>query len=300
MKFIKILLVLTLAVLSSNYVKAQKTSSNHIVVKAIADIGLTDAMSLSSAMNLSDKKSSVQNYVLELGYRFWTKNNMGLEVNAGLGYGTISNRLGIDNLQFSYNAGPDADMDGNSYVRHYEVDGIRQTVDVKSFIVPVYLSYNIGCLKWLTFHVDAGIRLRFNTSSAINKSYADFNTFGIYPEYDDLKIDAEWLNDFGHHELGDAQTSDVKTFGFNTELLFGVGLEFKLTGLLSLDLGIRYNYGLQDIYKNLYSGTMSSSPLNAPITYTVTEGEIVKPLSRYLTKSKLSDLSLRAGLVFRF
>ena len=57
---------------------------------------------------------------------------------------------------------------------------------------------------------------------------------------------------------------------------------------------------LYDVFIHQYSGDVHASSNNVPISYTVYEGETVKSLTGYLTKSKLSDLSLRLGLVFRF
>lgn len=295
------MITLALAVVSSAVTNAQETAPRRVVVKAMAEIGLTDdGMSLSSGMNITDKKTSTNNFGLELGYKFWAHKKASLDLNAGFGYGVIRNKLGVDDIRYSYDAGPDADQDGNSYVRYYEVEDIRQSVETKSYTVPLYLALNIACCKWLTFHIDAGAQMRFNSSSKVSGSSADFYTYGIYPEYDDLMIDAVWLNNFGQSSIEDALTSEVVTNSLTTSLIFGTGLEFRLGGPLWIDLGIRYTSGLNDVFINKYSGDVYSSSNNVPITYTVAEGEAVKPLTGYLTKSKLADLSLRLGLVFRF
>ncbi|MDE6560924.1 MAG: outer membrane beta-barrel protein [Muribaculaceae bacterium] len=300
MKIFKIFVTLALAVASSAVANAQEPAPGRVVVKAMAEIGLTDGMSLSSDMNMTEKKTSTNNFGLDLGYKFWAHKRASFDINAGFGYGVIRNKLGVDDIQYSYHADPDADQDGNSYVRYYEVEGIRQNVETKSYTVPLYLTFNIACCEWLTFHIDAGAQMRFKTSSKVKGSSANYYAYGIYPEYDNLMIDAAWLNNFGHNRMEDAPTSNVVTNSLTTSLIFGGGLEVMLIDPLWIDLGVRYSSGLNDVFVNKYSGDLYSSSNNVPMSYTVANGETVNSLTGYLTKSRLSGLSLRLGLVFRF
>ncbi len=285
------------SVIGSN---AQNPNTKRVAIKVGADLGLTKGMSTSSQLNFSTDKASTKSFGLDFGYKFWAKKSSSFDLNIGVGYKMIDNEFGIENLNYSYEASPDADVDHNSYDRYNAVAEIKQTIDTRSLIVPIYLSYNIRCAKWLGFHLDAGAQINYIMSSTITNSTAEIDTYGVFSEYDDLMIDADWLNNFGHRSVNTLSDSEATVNRLNPSLLLGAGFEIRLAKPLWLDLGIRYNDGFSNLFQNQYSGNFISSSENAPITYTVEDGEIVKPLTGYLTKSKLSGLSLRAALVFRF
>ena len=82
----------------------------------------------------------------------------------------------------------------------------------------------------------------------------------------------------------------------------GAGFEFYVAAPVSIDLGIRYNAGLTDVFAGHYDIT-SAADLNAqtaPVSYSAAEGQKVKALSDYVTKSRLSPFSLRVGVSVRF
>ena len=82
----------------------------------------------------------------------------------------------------------------------------------------------------------------------------------------------------------------------------GAGLEFYVAGPVSIDLGIRYNAGLTDVFTGRYYIDKLSAikAESAPVTYTVAEGQQVKALSDYVTKSRLNPFSLHLGVNVRF
>ncbi len=296
-KILVIFILMACSVIGSN---AQNPNTKRVAIKVGADLGLTKGMSTSSLLDFQTDKTSTKSFGLDFGYKFWAKKSMSFDVNIGVGYKMIDNKLGIENVDYSYEASPDADVDHNSYDRYNAVAEINQTIDTRSLAVPIYLSYNIRCAKWLSFHLDAGAQINYIMSSTITNSTAEIDTYGVFSEYDDLMIDADWLDNFGHRSVNTVSNSEAAVNNLNCSLLLGGGFEIRLAKPLWLDLGVRYNEGFSNLFQNQYSRNSIYSSENAPITYTVEDGEVVKPLTRYLTKSKLSGLSLRAALVFRF
>ena len=115
-------------------------------------------------------------------------------------------------------------------------------------------------------------------------------------------IKADYLNDFGERNLSEAQKGKPDLKGFSASVIAGVGFEFYVYDPLSIDLGIRYNAGLTDVFTGHYDITLDTKMTaeTAPVTYIVAEGQQVKALSDYLTKSRLNPLSLHVGVNIRF
>ena len=88
--------------------------------------------------------------------------------------------------------------------------------------------------------------------------------------------------------------------GTSASILLGAGLEAKISGPLWVNVGVKYNAGMNNIFKCNYNPGEEFTSQNAPVTYTVDEGEKVNPFTNYLTGSKLSMFSLNAGLSLKF
>ena len=274
---------------------------NHIrkakdfTLKPHAEIGLGNSMSTNTGLSGLDACAHSQEYGLDFGYTFWRNGRNSLEVNVGLGYSHTGLKLDSGSFDFNYAAPADADDDGNLYQRYYEIRDLSQKVNTGYLTVPVYLDYRYGINNWLGVHADLGLKFGFKCSAGLGKVSGNSFSYGIYPEYDDLMIDADYLNDFGNRSLEGVSTGPVSARGFNASLLVGVGVEARIYGPLWFDLGLRYDCGFADIFKEGYAADKGFTAQSAPVTYTVADGTVVKPMTDYLSKSKLMPLSLRLG-----
>ena len=237
---------------------------------------------------------------MDLGWRFWQKGQHSLEANIGLGYSSVSTRLSLPELNYSYAAPATADMDGEPYIRYTELTDMHQKCSVSLFTMPVYISYAIHCTSWLSIHADLGVRLGFKTSADLSDVSGKAYSYGVYPQYDNLNIDADYMNDFGRREITAERTTSPEASSMTASILAGIGAEFAIYGPLSADLSLRYDAGLSDIYKAGTDIYKSFNANTAPLTYTVNEGTKVKPLTDYLSSSKFSHLSLDISLIYRF
>lgn len=273
---------------------------NKFIIKAYADVGFGNAINVKSAIPLASHKVSANNFGVDFGFNMWQNEKNSLNINAGVGYNMLNLKLNTSNLSFSYDAPAAADMDGNTYVRYYDLNTMNQEIKTAQITVPVYLGYTYNITHWLGIYVNIGTTLGFKSSSNFHSVTGDGYTYGIYPQYGDLKIEESYINGFGNMNLSSAGKKPVEVSGFTASLLTGIGLEGRISGPLWVFAGVKYNLGFTNIFKSSYNAGENFTDLNAPISYTVSEGEMVNPLTGYLTGSKLSMFSLNVGLSLKF
>ena len=284
---------------------AQSLEGEKFAVKLNAGIGIGNAVNVKSDIPALSGKSSSSDYEATFGWTFWKKNHNSLELNIGLGFSPTSLTLDLQPTDYHYNAPSTADIDGDSYIRYYDLDAMSQKSSFSRINVPIYLSYAYRCASWLGVHADLGVRMGFKASAKMVDVSGSAFSYGVYPQYDNLIIDAPYLNDFGQTDLSRAYREALEAKGFTAGVLVGIGAEFRIYGPLAADLSLHYNAGLTNLYanpfKNVPLGNNSNvSPYSAPVSYTVAQGQSVKSMTSYLSSSKLSQLSVRIGLICRF
>lgn len=292
--------ILTALILTTNICAYTQSSENEkYAIKASAEFGLGNSISTSSDMSTLSTKSTMGNYGVDFGWTFWKKQNNRLELNVGLAYSPTSVTLDLGSFDYDYSAPADADMDGDTYQRYYEIGFMNQKVGYGRLTLPVYLTYAYRCNEWFGVHADLGLRFGFKTNSKLSKVVGEAYSYGIYPQYDNLLIDESYLNDFGKTDLAKARYVAPECSGFSTSLLVGFGAEFRIYGPLAADISLRYNAGFSNLFKGRYDGQKFNSE-NAPVNYSVSEGQAVKSLTDYLNSSKVSQIALRISLIYRF
>lgn len=280
---------------------SQATAQN-FAVKAYGDIGLGKAMSLTTALPEMTSKSSSNSFGVDFGYTFWKKDASSLEANIGLGYSIASTTFNIPELRYNYAAPASADEDGNPYQRYTDIRDLQQKINLGYFKLPIYLQYQYRATKWLGIHADVGFGIGFKCVGSVESTTGIANTYGVYQEYNQLVIKANYINDFGETYLDEAKKGKSDINGFSASVLAGAGLEFYVGGPVSIDLGIRYNVGLTDVFNGHYDLT-SVTKINAettPVDYTVSGGQQVKALSDYVIKSRMNPLSFHFGVNLKF
>lgn len=284
------------AIIASN---AQSNDNEKFAIKASGEIGLGNTVSTSSSVSSLSSKSTTENFGLEFGWTFWKKQNNRLELNVGVAYTPTSIKLDLASLDYNYSAPADADMDGNPYQRYYKLNNLHQKVSYGQLSIPLYLTYAYKCNNWFGVHADLGVRLGFKTSSKISEATGESYSYGVYPQYDNLLINASYLNSFGTTNLADALRENPLCNAFTASFLIGAGAEFRIYKNLAADLSFRFNPGITNIFKGNYNGANFTNE-SALVNYTAASGQQLKSLSDYLNSSKLRQLSLRIALIYRF
>lgn len=245
-------------------------------------------------LKVSDGKSL--GFGVDAGMTFFSKARWSLTANAGICWNQGSQKFGIDNITYSYDAGPNADIDGDSYVRHTTVSNLEQEVKSRYITVSIYLDADFQVFDRLSVYGRAGFRPGFSCGTSTDGLSGSYEAYGVYPQYDNLVID-DSMNDFGSHAIDGNCTSKAKTKGMVAQVLCGAGIKFNIFRPLWLEAGVNYIAG-GSILKCAKKGATSAD--NMPVTYTVADGVQVRNLASVLTKNCVSQLSLSIGLIYRF
>ena len=275
-------------------------SGEKFAFKPYANIGLGDAVSIESSLPGVKKSSSSNDFGVDFGWTFWHRQKHSLEANIGIAYSISSVKLGVENFDYSYFEMAESEIDGDSYIRHYELSYLNQKTTLGRVGVPIYLSYAYKCNKWLKIHADLGVSLGFKISSELSNLSGEGYSYGVYPQYDNLKIEDSYINDFGPKTYLKSMCMEPTANSFSCSILTGIGAEFKIYGPLAVDLGLRYNKGLTNLYDSAFEQIGTIGYFDAPVKYIVKEGQQIESLTDYLKTSKLSNMSLKISLLYRF
>ncbi len=291
---------MAVAMLPAFAVLAQGSGEERFAIKPTVEIGFGDALSTGNAMPGMSTKSSSTDFGVDFGWTVWRSRSNSLEVNFGLGYGSTSLTADLGKLDYHYSAPAAADMDNDTYIRYYELSAMHQKIQAGRVTLPIYLNYRYETSRVVSLHALLGMKFGFSASSKVSQSSGTAYSYGIYPQYDNLLINATYMNEFGTTTLGADRTLKPETNGCTASLLVGAGAEIRLWGPLALDITLRYERGFNDVFKTAAGSVASIDADNAPVTYTVAEGQTVRPLSSYLGGSKISRLSAALSLICRF
>lgn len=261
-------------------------------LKPHVEIGLGNAACFGS--NSFDAKNTSNEYGVDFGYTFYNKGNISWGANIGLGISTNSIRFNTPATEYSYQAGAEADMDGDPYIRHCRVTALEEKVGTTNLTIPLYADFRYRFSDRVSLYAPAGFKFSFKTSAKVKSLSGGIDSWGVYPQYDNLLMADEWLNEFGPRELTADNARKPSAKGFGAGILVGVGAEIWLTGPMSLNLGFGYEAGLTGMFSR------SAADMAAPVTYTVADGLQVADMAGGADKCRLSRFALSAGLTFRF
>lgn len=289
-------------ILTAGGALAPQASAQRYAIKAYDNIGLGKSMSVDNAQPGQTAKSNFNAFGVDFGYTFWRKGAQSLEANIGLGYSAANTTFRIDDMKYHYDAPSIADVDGNTYIRYYDIRNLQQKAFLGYLNIPIYLEYQYKPVKWLGIHAEVGFGLGFRVAGNTGSVSGMARAWGVFPEYDDLYIDDPYYDDFGDRVLNGSPKEKANMKGFNASVMCGAGFEFYAYEPVSFEVGVRYNAGLGQCFGGRYAitGTGEYTAETAPVTYTVKDGTVVKPLADYTTKSRLSPLTLHLGVNVRF
>lgn len=271
-------------------------------VKAYADLGICSVSGIDCSLGDVSKKSGANEFGVDFGWTFWQRGPHSLEANIGVGYGRTSLTANLRDMEYDYSAAASADMDGVPYVRYYELSGIHQKMATDRVMLPIYLRYSFQTSRLFSLNASVGIKEGFNVASHVVNGRADVFSYGVYPVYDDLMIDAAYMNEFGESSVGTSETLKPQTKGVTTSIVAGIGAELRLCECLPVSVGldVRYEGALSNMYKASWPTVSGFDAENALVTYTVADGQRMKPVTDYLSKSKLSRVSCVLSVSYHF
>ena len=279
------------------------------------DISLGDYYNISTIDSKTSTSSSGNEFGVDFGYSIPSKSIVKLSINLGLGIAMSKFDITKPAWNYSYEATGEADIDGDSYIRKYEIGDITQTNSLSHLDIPVYVDADFCFSKKISAYVQVGVKNYMKISDKIkDNNFSDY-IYGIYPQYDNLRLDEHWrqpngtpYNGFGHHDvtLDNVAAPSLNAKGFTVDFFGGFGLRLKpfKTLPLAFELGMQYQTSLMDIVNTepgsitLSEGNISSQQTFS--SYTVTGGENYKLLSSGVKGMKRSHMKLNIGLVYKF
>lgn len=294
------LLALTFAASTANaQINYNDQPSKH-TVEIYVQPGLSaSGLGNTSIIGLNTDPSTI-GYGMTYGYTVLNSGSLSLSVNAGFEYQRLTTKSHLANFTQSYQAPATADIDNETYVRHTSVSDLSQKNTLSHLSIPIYVEGTCSIGSLFQVYADLGFKPGFKVGNKTTTTAGEATSYGIYPQYNDLKIDNPAMNDFGTVQLaGEAVTQNAPAKSTSFAIMAGAGLKIKIYNNLRLKIGVAYDYCLTDLYTSLPYSTVHTET-TAPVTYTVANGTEVKSLTNYIDKSRLSALSFHAGFCLSF
>jgi len=282
-----------------------KYTPKHWRVKPYVEFSMGDYFKSKEDVNspLNNNINKETCFGLDLGYFFPSKGSVKVGMFAGIAFSKSKFGLTTDDFSYNYLAPSSADMDGDTYYRYYQLSNVEQSLKLTDLVVPFYFDFDFRFSHSFSLFLDLGIKAHFNLNKKTVTSLTS-DTHGVYPAYDNLLIAETWLNNFGSHQLNESNSNPDLKINTVVDAFAGVGFRMKIYGPISVEAGLRYQYGFMDYIKNddepltLNSGSILES--SAFVTYTVDGGEKVNDLTKAFSSVKHNALKLNVGLTYKF
>ena len=250
---------------------------------------------------------------VDLGYLAPSKGLFQWGIYVGVGFAASSAVFSIDSLDYHYQAGADADIDGDEYIRYYAMRDVTQQLQMKDLTVPVYVDLNFHVHDWVSVYVDLGIKNYLNLSATLSNVSGTYSTWGVYPQYSDLLLDhTTGLSQFvlqGTEFSTPSISTSPKMNMYSLDLLTAAGVRVKLKDKqffpLFFDFSIGYQHSLLSPYKNAGAHMLSEIQGNvdaqkALSTYTTANGEAILPLTDFVSVLQRKMVTLNFGITYKF
>lgn len=271
------------------------------MIKPNVSMDLGKAFSIEGKEMFNDSKSSGFGVGVDFGFPLVATNMFTLSAFAGIGMMSSSISGLSYNGDYFYAAGPEADVDGNLYERHYQGLSYEQSVKLTDLSIPLYLDAEFSFSEMLSAFVDLGLSLNLNMSNSISTEKISVEKiWGLYNQYNNLILDGSWPNNGftnTHQPLsisGDAEFEGLS--GTTASLLAEAGLRFNIpNSKIAIGLGVGMVSGLSNLYQKDNKATN-----NRIIEYTVDKGEEVICLANLSESVKRQSLRVKIHLIYKF
>ena len=276
-------------------------------IKLHYDLGMGETFELSGADRLNSHKTKGSSFGVDFGYVFPSKSiiKTGLFIGVGVTQSTIDAAFQTSD----YNYSTEADVDGDNYIRHYTYLSISQKAKLTELTIPIYADINIKIHQLVSLYFDLGVKANLNIGHRVDKIEGSAYIYGIYPQYDNLRMDEHWgFNGFGNKtfSVSDMDNTDlVGVSSFTADAFGGVGLRLNIPSTpMSIDIGANYRMGLMETIKPESKKADLSINSYSPLVYNTVSGQSSKEHVRNLTEAfssfKRKSLNLSVGIICKF
>lgn len=270
------------------------------------DVTIGDFYKIKTTDDKINSSSSGNEFGIDFGYTIPSKGIVKFSVNLGLGVAT--SKINLDSPEFNYSYETNEDVDGDTYLRRYQIGATDQAISLSHLNIPVYIDADFCFSRFVSMYVQAGLKNYMKMSAKIDSYNSSMYVDGLYRQYGNLVMNEHWgFNGFGMHQvsLNDVSDPDVHAKSFASDYFGGIGLRLKpLKSVpLALELGIQYQSSLSSILESdansliLQNGVSASQAINS---YTKADGEKYRMLSNGVNSLKRSHMKFNIGLVYKF
>lgn len=285
--------------------------AKHWRVMPHVDMGMGEALNIPKSDMGVETKSSSFNMGVDFGYVFPSRSILKAGVFGGIGFSQTTLDMSLKNSEYSFMS--IADVDGDSYMRHYRDLSIDESIKLTDLTVPIYLDLELHLSRVFSIFTDLGVRVGLNMSKKMDKLSGQSYVYGIYPQYQNLYMDETWgYNGFGNQEFSSNNfvEDDLSSVnGFNADAMGRIGFRFNIPGSsIAFELSGSYLMGLTEVIKkdNSYyddipvSIGMSPSIVYNSINPDMSSTEHVKSLTYGMESIKRQMMDLSFGVIFKF
>lgn len=276
-------------------------------VKLHDDITVMGGMKVNVPSGITFDNGTPNNVGIDFGYIFPTRSIVKPGVFFGVGFFSQTNKFMLENKDYFYTTS--ADVDGDSYIRHYANLSLKQTMRLRSINIPVYFDCEFHLGRIASLYVDLGAKLHLNVTRSVSLDEGSAYIWGQYPKYDNLLLDEHWgYNGFGQHKFsGNELTAEEipNSHLFTADILTAGGVRINIPSTpIALDFGVGYTFGFMKCIDLSIPNISSTSGLEAtsPVYNTIsgtTSFEHVRPLTQSLGDTKFNNLTVNLGLIFK-
>lgn len=262
----------------------------------------------------------------EIGHTFKSSRKTKVGIYTGVGLSNYTMVSDMPEMSYCYKASANEDIDGDVYYRYYSIRNLKYTSSVVDVKVPLYFDLDFRLSDIVHMYLDAGVEAYFNSKQNVEDLSAEYSTYGIYPDYHNLRIDAATLAEMGTSMNGflengklsvaDIEDQSIGLATFTLDAVAGLGLRFYLARSvnvlkdMALGIGVNYHYGLinyrdgkktLDVNLENPSASNTSPRDNVPVNYSVSAGEKIVNVSHYISDlSRSGVLSGKISITYRF
>ncbi len=274
--------------------------------------GLGNEYLLDGTDDYQQYKSSGSRLALDYGYTFPSLKKVKTTLYTGLGLSQSSITLGFYGVK-DYNFSTTADIDGDTYIRHYQGLSLNQKLKLSTFSVPLYLDINMPFGKVFNIYAQFGVLAHYCLGKgSVDTTTGNAYVYGIYNSYSNLRLDEHWgYNGFGNTTFSNANIDNdyiPNVSKLSVDALGGLGLRFNIPrSAFAFDMGATIQYGLENIVNenpNKIAVTSDSHSRTNAVVYNTVSGttstEHVRNLTEGLNSIKRKSIKFNIGLIYKF
>lgn len=273
------------------------------------NVTLGDYYSISMSSDNMLTESSGKEFGVNIGYTFPSQSKFKISLNSGVACTFTNVSISASACNFKYQASKEADVDNDSYERYYEYEGGHEKIGMGFIAIPLFLDFDLRFNKYFSAYAQVGVRNYLNTTTKLTDYSASAYVYGVYPQYDNLRLDEKWgYNGFGYHVFDKSNITDseipVKTISIDAMGVLGLRISpIRKIPQLALDLGVQYQAPITSMWderKNGLSFEKNNKEHLSVLSYSVASGEKVRMLSEGIKDMKRQNVSLKIGLMYKF